>query len=88
MLLNYQITNNKMEQSRVELEAERQQLQDQQAAMGYGQNADKANVLIRLISVLRQLEEMELQALANFDQEIANYDQEIGDYDKYDRAKG
>ena len=88
MLLNYQITNNKMEQSRVELEAERQQLQNQLAAMGYGQNAEKTNVLIRLISVLRQLEEMELQALANFDQEIANYDQEIGDYDKYDRAKG
>ena len=50
--------------------------------MGYGQNAEKTNVLIRLIFVLRQLEEMELQAVANLDQEIENYDQEI------DRANG
>ena len=78
MSLNYQITNNKMEQSRVQLETARQQLQAQLAAMGYGQNADKTNVLIRLISVLRQLEEIERQALANIDQEIANNDQEIG----------
>ena len=63
-----------MEQSRVQLETARQQLQAQLAAMGYGQNADKTNVLIRLISVLRQLEEIERQALANIDQEIANND--------------
>ena len=67
-----------MEQSRVQLETAHQQLQAQLAAMGYGQNADKTNVLIRLISVLRQLEKIERQALANIDQEIANNDQEIG----------
>ena len=77
-----------MEQLRVQLEQEKEQLEIQLAAIGNGQDGNRAEILTRLISVLRQMEDMDLQAIAVFDQEIAIYDEELLDYDKYDRAKG
>ena len=72
----------------VQLQQEKEQLENQLAAIANGQNGDRAEILTRLISVLRQMEDMELQAIAVLDQEIAIYDEELLDYDKYDRAKG
>ena len=77
-----------MEQLRVQLEQEKEQLENQLAAIGNGQDGNRAEILTRLISVLRQMEDMDLQAIAVLDQEIAIYDEELLDYDKYDRAKG
>ena len=77
-----------MEQSWVQLEQEKEQLENQLAAIANGQNGDRADILTRLISVLRQMEDMDLQAIAVLDEEIAMYDQELFEYDKYDRAKG
>ena len=77
-----------MEQLRVQLEQEKEQLEKQLAAIGNGQDGNRAEILTRLISVLRQMEDMDLQAIAVLDQEIAIYDEELLDYDKYDRAKG
>ena len=72
----------------VQLQQEKEQLENQLAAIANGQNGDRVEILTRLISVLRQMEDMELQAIAVLDQEIAIYDEELLDYDKYDRAKG
>ena len=77
-----------MEQSWVQLHQEKEQLENQLAAIGNWQNGDRADILTKLISVLRQMEDMDLQAIAVLDQEIAMYDQKLFDYDKYDRSKG
>ena len=64
-----------------QLEAERQQLEDQLASMGSRQHANKANVIIRLLSVHRQIEAMHLQ-------DLVNLNEEFGEEDIYNRAKG